>query len=347
MPIKRFAIILAGGQGERFWPLSQPDFPKQFITVFNNKPLINQTLERIKNYVKKSERFLVIPDELKTLTKRFVGNENLIIEPARKNTAPAICLSAMLLKEKYNDGIIHIMPADHIIKDNKKFIECLSYGETMAENGFLVTYGIIPDRPETGYGYIKIGDVIKKENGITGFYGEGFTEKPSIKKAREYIKSKNYLWNSGIFTYRINTVLDEIKKFAPDVYNGVRDYLKFKDKIYFEKISGISIDYAIMEKSKKICVIKSNFGWDDVGTWLALERYFKKDKNDNIFLGDILGLETSDTIGYTNNIPIRVFGIKGLVVVANNKGVLVCKKERAPELKKLISTYKEEKKRRL
>jgi len=340
-------IILAGGQGERFWPLSQPDFPKQFINIFNNKPLINQTIERIKGYCKKSERFLVIPEELKIITKRFVPNENLIIEPARRNTAPAICLCAMLLEEQYGDGIIHIMPADHIIRDNKRFIECLRYGENMAENGFLVTYGIIPDRPETGYGYIRIGKEIKKEKGITGFYGEGFTEKPSINKAKEYLKTKKYLWNSGIFTYRISMVLDEIKRFVPDVYAGVKNYLKFKDKKHFERISEISIDYGIMEKSNKICVIKSDFGWDDVGTWLALERYFKKDRNGNIFLGDILGLETSNTIVYTNNIPVRVFGIKGLVVVASPEGVLVCKKERAPELKKIISGYKEKKKRRL
>ncbi|MEO0094725.1 MAG: sugar phosphate nucleotidyltransferase [candidate division WOR-3 bacterium] len=345
--MKRFAIILAGGQGERFWPLSQPDFPKQFINIFNNKPLINQTIERINKYFKKSERFLVIPEELKVITKRFVGNENLIIEPARRNTAPAICLCAMLLKDKYGDGIIHIMPADHIIKDKRKFIQCLRYGETMAEKGLLVTYGITPNRPETGYGYIKIGKVIDRKRGITRFYCEGFTEKPSINKAEEYVKTKRYLWNSGIFTYRISTVLNEIKTFIPDVYDGVKDYLKFKDKRYFERISEISIDYGIMERSDKICVIKSDFGWDDVGTYLALERYFKKDKNGNIFLGDVLGLETSSSIVYTNGVPVRIFGINGLVVVASPKGVLVCRKQRAPELKKLLSFYKEKKKRRL
>lgn len=325
--------------------MSQPDLPKQFINIFNNKPLINQTIERINGYFKKNERFLVIPEELKVITKRFVCSENLVIEPARRNTAPAICLCAMLLKEKYRDGIIHIMPADHIIKDNKEFIECLKYGEVMAEKEFLVTYGIIPDRPETGYGYIKIGRTIGRKKGIMGFYGEGFIEKPSINKAKEYLKTRRYLWNSGIFTYRISTVLNEIKKFVPDVYYGVEDYLKFKDKRYFERISEISIDYGLMEKSNKICVIQSNFGWDDVGTWLALERYFQKDRNNNIFLGDILGLETSNAIVYTNSVPVRLFGINGLVVVASPKGVLVCKKQRAPKLKKLLSINKKKKRR--
>lgn len=340
MFIKRFAIILAGGQGERFWPLSQPDFPKQFLSLFNNKPLINQTLERIKGYFKKNERFLVIPEELKGITKKYVGGENLIIEPARKNTAPAIALCAMRLKNKFGDGIIHIMPADHIIKEKDKFINCLQYGENMAENGFLVTYGIMPNRPETGYGYIKIGNKISERRGIIGFYGKGFFEKPSLTKAREYLKTGKYLWNSGIFTYRISTVLEEIKRFVPDVYEGVEKYLRFKDRRYFDRIPGISIDYGIMEKSKNICVIKANFTWDDVGTWLALERYFKKDKDNNIFLGDVLGLETFGSIVYTNTVPVRVYGIKGLIVVVSPEGVLVCRKEKAPELKKLFSVKK-------
>ncbi|MGB9720609.1 MAG: mannose-1-phosphate guanylyltransferase [bacterium] len=344
--MKRFAVILAGGQGERFWPLSQPNFPKQFVSLFNNKPLINQTIERIRDYFKRSERFLVIPEELKNLTRKFVGDENLIIEPARKNTAPAICLCAMILKEKYGDGIIHIMPADHIIKSKKRFAKYLQYGGIMAEKDFLVTYGVIPDRPETGYGYIKTGRMIKEKIGITGFFGEGFKEKPSVAKARQYLRTRKYLWNSGIFTYKISHILAEIKKHIPAVYDGVAKYLKYRNRKFFEEIPAISIDYGIMEKSKRICVIKSDFGWDDVGTWLAVERYFKKDIKDNIFLGDIVGLETMDSIVYTNSIPVRVFGIKGLVIVVSPNGVLVCKKEQAPNLKKLFSGHFAEKKKR-
>ncbi|MEO0205489.1 MAG: sugar phosphate nucleotidyltransferase [candidate division WOR-3 bacterium] len=344
--MRRFAVILAGGQGERFWPLSQPDFPKQFVSLFYNKPLINQTIERIKDYFKKSERFLVIPEELKDITRKFIGDENLIIEPARKNTAPAICLCAMMLKQKYGDGIIHIMPADHIIKDRKRFIKCLQFGEIMAEKGFLITYGIAPDRPETGYGYIKIGRMIEERTGIKGFFGEGFTEKPSLAKAKLYLQTKRYLWNSGIFTYKISHLLDEMKQHIPVVYHGVGKYLEYKSRKFFEQISPISIDYGVMEKSNIICVIKSDFGWDDVGTWLAIERYFKKDTRDNIFIGNVLGLENMDSIVYTNSVPVRVFGIKGLVIVVSPKGVLVCKKEQAPDLKKLLSVYFAKRKKR-
>jgi mannose-1-phosphate guanylyltransferase len=321
--------------------LSQSHFPKQFISLFNNKPLINQTIERIEDYFKPAQRFLVIPEELKKITKRFVGKENLLIEPARKNTAPAICLCAMILEKRFGDGIMHIMPADHMIGDKRKFIKCLKFGEEMADKGFLVTYGIIPDRPETGYGYIKIGKKIYAKGKIIGFYGEGFTEKPSLIKARHYLKTKRYLWNSGIFTYKISVLLEEVRRYLPEVYHGVSQYLRSKNRAYFEKIPAISIDYGIMEKTRRICVIKSNFGWDDVGTWLALERYFKKDSNNNIFIGNIIGLETKDSIIYTNNMPVRLYGIKGLVVVASPDGVLICRKERAADIKRILKTERE------
>lgn len=287
---------------------------------------------------------MIIPEQLLKVTRKFVGDENILLEPARKNTAPAICLVAMRLQKKFGDGIIHIMPADHIINNKKEFLKCLRAGENIAEKDLLVTYGIIPNRPETGYGYIRTGKVITSSKGILAYYGEEFTEKPSRYKAKIYIKTKKYLWNSGIFTYKISTLLDEIKKYIPDVFDGVAKYLKYKDKKYFEKITPISIDYGIMEKSKRICVVKSDFGWDDVGTWLALERYFKKDRKNNIISGNALGLEIEDSIVYTNDIPVRVYGIKGLVVVASPAGVLVCKKERAPDLKKLFT---DKKKRRL
>lgn len=328
--------------------MSQPDFPKQFVSLFNNQPLIIQTIDRIKESFTKDQRFLVIPKQLFGVTKKFVGNENVVIEPARKNTAPAICLVAMFLQKKFGNGIIHIMPADHVIRNKERFIKCLQFGETMAARGFLVTYGIIPDRPETGYGYIRIGKTIASQKRIIAYNGEGFTEKPTQKKAIMYIKEKKYLWNSGIFTYKISTALDEIKRHIPDVYDGVTKYLKHKNKKYFEKIPAISIDYGIMEKSNRICVIKSDFGWDDVGTWLALERYFKKDRQNNIFLGNASGLEIEGSIVYTNSIPVRVYGIKGLVIVASPNGVLVCKKERAPDLKKLLAdNFGDKKKRRL
>lgn len=316
--------------------MSQPDFPKQFLSIFKGKPLINQTIERITGDFKKGERILIIPEELKKITRKFVGGERIIIEPMRRNTTPAICLVAMVLKKEYGDGIMHIMPADHLITRYKDFIEALKFGGDLAEQGFLVTYGIKPTRSETGYGYIKVGKRICAYKNIVAFEGAEFKEKPSLNKAKMYIKTDRYLWNSGIFSLRIEQILKEIEKFTPEVYRGVANYLQTGKKAYFSQISDISIDYGIMEKSDRLCVVKGNFRWDDVGSWLALERYFKKDKSRNILIGNTMGLEIEDSIVYTYGVPVKVYGIKGLIVVVSPRGVLVCKKGRASDLKKLL-----------
>jgi mannose-1-phosphate guanylyltransferase len=334
--IKQFAVILAGGRGERFWPKSQPDTPKQLLSVFNNEPLLSQTISRINQHFSKRERVLVIPKNLKKITTRFVGREQTIIEPMRRNTAAAICLAAGTLKSTHGDGIIHVMPADHLIKPRDRFIATLKYSSQLAEQGNMITYGIKPDRPETGYGYIKIGPRISSRGKIVAYQGISFTEKPSRQRARYYQKTKKYLWNSGIFTFRISSILDQIKKYIPRTYQGVMDYLRTKKVRSFAKIPDISIDYGVMEKSKNFIVIKGTFQWDDVGSWLALERYFKRDNNGNIRVGDIKGLEIHRSIMYTNGIPLRVFGIEDLVIVVSKNGVLVCHKDKAPEIKKLF-----------
>lgn len=316
--------------------MSQADFPKQFLSLFNNTPLIVQTMNRIESHFRKKERVLIIPNDLKKLTYKYIGREYTIIEPMRRNTAPAICLAAMILQQNYGDGVLHIMPADHLIKPRRNFITALELGQELATKGYLVTYGIEPDRPETGYGYIRIGKRISVCNKINAFKGKGFTEKPFLSKAKQYIRSEKYLWNSGIFSFRIKDILKEIKKFIPAVYTGVTNYLMTKKKSYFQRIPDISIDYGVMERSKKLCIVKGNFVWDDVGSWLALERYSKKDKNGNIIIGDAKGLEITDSIMYTYGIPLKAYGIKQLIVVVSPSGVLVCKKEKAPDLKRLF-----------
>lgn len=327
---------MAGGRGERFWPASQPNFPKQFLSIFDNTPLIVQTMNRIKNYFKKDERVLIIPKELKKITYKSIGKQRTIIEPMRRNTAPAICLAAMALQREYQDGVLHVMPADHLISPNRNFTAALKSGQKLAERGYLVTYGIVPNRPETGYGYVRIGKKIDTGDSIETFKGKGFTEKPSLVKAKKYIQSKRYLWNSGIFSFRIKNILDEIDCFIPKVYRGVKKFLDTHKKNYFLRVPNISIDYGVMEKSKNLCILKGNFIWDDVGSWLALERYFRKDRKGNICIGRIKGLEIEDSIMYTYDMPLKVYGIKGLIIVANPDGVLVCKKDRAPDLKKLF-----------
>jgi mannose-1-phosphate guanylyltransferase/mannose-6-phosphate isomerase len=337
--IKRFAVILAGGRGERFWPLSQPGFPKQFLSIFDNKPLLVQTMQRVATQFTRNERLLIIPKELKKLTAKYAGKENTVIEPLRRNTAPAICLAAMTLRGKFGDGVMHVMPADHLISPRTAFISALQYGQRLAEKGYLVTYGIKPMRPETGYGYIRLGAEIGRCRKNKSFHGAGFTEKPDKAKARSYVRSKRYLWNSGIFSFSIGTILDEIEKFVPTVHQGVASFLKNGRIDHFRRVPDISIDYGVMEKSDRLCVVQGTFKWDDVGSWLALERYFPKDNKSNITVGDVRVIKAENSIMYSREFPLRVYGVKDLIIVVSQHGILVCKKEHAQELKKLLNGF--------
>jgi mannose-1-phosphate guanylyltransferase len=316
--------------------VSQPDFPKQFLSVFNNTPLIVQTIERINTYCRRRERVLIIPEELKKLTRRYAEGAQTIIEPMRRNTAAAICLAAMTLQRRYGDAVLHIMPADHIISPKAEFIEALRTGYDLSKQGYLVTYGVPPTRPETGYGYVEVGNPIKHRRRIPAFTGKGFTEKPTLRRARKYLRGKKFLWNSGIFSFTSTCILDEIERCIPDVYHGVERFLKTKKIAYFKRIPDISIDYGVMEKSDALCVVKGRFLWDDVGSWLALERYFPKDTKNNILIGDAKGLEIHDTIMYTDGVPLRAYDVGNMIIVASKNGVLVCNKKQAPLLKNLI-----------
>jgi mannose-1-phosphate guanylyltransferase/mannose-6-phosphate isomerase len=299
--------------------------------------LIVQTFERLKTSFKKHERILIIPEELKKLTGRYLGKVRMITEPVRRNTGPAVCLAALQLFREHGDGIMHVMPADHLISPRRKFLADLNFGGKLAQNGDLVTYGIIPDRPETGYGYVKIGKRLKTAGNTTVFKGAGFTEKPSFPKAKRYLQSKKYLWNSGIFSFSIKTILGEMRKYIPSVYQNTEKFLKTGKLNYFKNVPDISIDYGVMEKSSKLSVVRANFLWDDVGSWLALERFFKADRRGNIILGDVKGLEIRDTIMYTSdNIPLRVYDAKDMIIVINSRGVLVCSRKRAAALKELL-----------
>ena len=295
-----------------------------------------QTLQRIRRHFRKDQRLLIIPEELKKLTLKYVGRENVVVEPLRRNTAPAICLAAMALRRKFGDGVMHVMPADHLIRPAAAFISALKYGQRLAERGHLVTYGVKPIRPETGYGYIKLGGRIGKHHKNVAFRADGFTEKPNVVTAKRYVRSKRYLWNSGIFSFAIDTILEELKRFVPQVYTGVAKFIAHGKLAYFRRVPDISIDYGVMEKSSHLCVVQGKFDWDDVGSWLALERCFPTDREKNIRLGNVRGIGIKNSIMYSQEVPLRAYDVEGLIIVVSQHGVLVCKKERAQELKKLL-----------
>jgi mannose-1-phosphate guanylyltransferase len=212
----------------------------------------------------------------------------------------------------------------------------LNYGQSLAEQGHLVTYGVKPVRPETGYGYIRLAGRIGKYHKNVAFRVGGFTEKPNVTTAKRYARSKRYLWNSGIFSFSIDTILKELKKFVPQVYTGVERFIAQRKLDHFRRVPDISIDYGVMEKSSHLCVVQGRFKWDDVGSWLALERCFPSDSGKNIKLGDVRGIGIKNSIMYSREVPLRAYDVEGLIVVVSQQGVLVCKKERAQELKKLL-----------
>lgn len=279
---------------------------------------------------------MIIPAALSCITRGYTRGEPMIIEPLRRNTAAAICLAAKSILRRHGDSILHVMSVDHIIEPARVFIEALGFGTDLAVSGYLVTYGVTPNRPETGYGYIKIGKKIVSYRRHTAYQVVSFKEKPPRAIARRYLADRRYLWNAGIFTMRISVLLDEMKRLAPRVLTAVEKYLATGRTSQFARAPDISIDYAVMERSKRLAIIRSHFRWDDVGSWLALERFFPADAEGNVRLGDAQGIDVANSIMYSTGIPIRAYGIQNLIVVATPDGILVCHKSKAALIKNLL-----------
>lgn len=341
-----YAAILAGGIGERFWPVSRRSLPKQFIHLFGKDSLIEQTRKRISRLCPWKNQRYIIPYEMAKLLRMHTGikSQNIIFEPQGKNTAPAIGLAAISVAKIAPDATMIVLPADHYIEPVNKFISCVRTAAWIAQRGYLVTFGIPPVRPETGYGYIHIGDVIERKNKISIHRAVEFKEKPSLDIALAYLQAKKFLWNSGMFVFKVSTILDAFRTFLPEFYTELekfQNYLGTKQEksrleMMYRKAPTISIDYAVMEKAKNIAVVKANFLWDDVGSWLALERHYPMQSDRNIVLGEHFGINSQDSIIYTDQGVVATLGIKNLVIVRSKNAVLISDKYRVTELKDLL-----------
>lgn len=338
-----YCVVLAGGRGERFWPLSSRERPKQFLRLFSKKSLIQQTKERIDRIKIFKKCIYVIPEDLVNLLKNEIPeiDENDIIkEPEGKNTAPAIALAAWRLREE-PDGVMAVLPADHWIEKLENFKKDIMKAIRIArKEDYLVTFGIPPYFPSTGYGYIKINPKKKLETNV--YEAIKFTEKPAYKKAKQYIKSRRYLWNSGMFVWKIKTILDAFSTYMPSLQQKLRK-VNFDEpstiKNFYSKITSESIDYGVMEKAKRVAVVKATFEWDDLGNWLALERHLKMvDKN--IILGKIYQMDSKNCIGVAEEGIIALLGVKDLIVAKTKNAVLVSHKERAEDVKKILKLIK-------
>ena len=344
--MKLYAVVLCGGKGERFWPKSRHYMPKQFLQLFGNRTLLQETSERIAPLAPLRRQLFVASRGFgKTLRRQLpLKDDNLLFEPSGKNTAPAIGLAAAQLAARDPDATMVVLPADHHIKRKREFLATVRLAARVAQDGQLVTFGVPPTRPDTGYGYIKVGDKVAGRGASTAHHVLGFREKPDAKTARRYLDSGDFLWNSGMFVWRADAILAAFRKFMPRFASGLRSYMRsssvagrarIADRLYRE-VESISIDYAVMEKAKNIVAVRAAFTWDDVGSWLALERHRKQDRQGNTASGDCVLKDSEGCIVESDAGLVAMLGTKDLVVVRSGDAVLVCPKNRLPDIKKLL-----------
>lgn len=347
--MKTTAVIMAGGRGERFWPMSRMHYPKQFLSLTGGgKTMIQLTVERLSPMVEMEDIYIVTNQDYVELVKEQlpgIPHSNILAEPAARNTAPCIALAAAVISRKYEEALMLVLPSDHLIKYTEMFLDVLGRaGETAEKGNNLVTIGITPTYPETGYGYIQFA--ASKEQGV--YRVDRFVEKPDLETAKEYLSSGQYLWNSGMFVWKLSTILENFRLLLPEIYAGIRpiadacgtDMFEETLRRHFLSFPSESVDYGIMERAENIYTIPGNFGWDDVGSWLALERVNRTNEYGNIALGDIVTIDTKDTIIRGGKRLIAAVGVEDLVVVDTEDAVLICAKDSTPKIKKVIENLK-------
>lgn len=348
--MKKVVLIMAGGRGERFWPRSRKNFPKQFLSLTGDgNTMIQLTVKRMLQIVEIEDIFISTNENYRDLVKEQLPElpeENIICEPVGRNTAPCIGLGAIYIKKKYKEALMIVLPSDHLIKYNSMFLHALLEGCSVAEeDNNLVTIGITPDYPETGYGYIKFNASIHK--GQT-FAVDEFVEKPTLEVAKGYLETEEYLWNSGMFIWKVSSILKNIEQFMGDLYRGL---LKIEEAIgtaeeefvrnrEYQKFSSESIDYGVMEKAKNIYILPGTFGWDDVGSWLAVERIQRTNEFGNIANGNIITINSKNCIIEGADRLIATVGLQNLIVVDSNDAILICEKSATADIKKILDNLK-------
>lgn len=348
--MRKTALIMAGGKGERFWPKSRQALPKQFLSLTEDgKTMIQLTVERILPIVSMEDIYVATNQAYKALVMEqlpSIPEENILCEPVGRNTAPCIGLGAIHIQKRYADAVMLVLPSDHLIKYKAMFLDTVKKGCAVAEKGEnLVTLGITPHRPETGYGYIKykpgksFQDVLEVER---------FVEKPDLETAKKYVASEQYLWNSGMFIWRVSTILKKLETHLPDIYDGVctigqaigTEQQETVLKTVFERLPSESIDYGVMEKAKNIYILSGSFGWDDVGSWLAVERLRSCDTFGNVISGNVVSIKTQNSIIQGQKKLIAAVGLNDVIVVDTEDALLICKKDSAGDIKKVLENLR-------
>ena len=348
--MKKTALIMAGGRGERFWPQSRMDMPKQFLSLTGDgRTMIQLTVERIKSLVALEDVFIATNENYRELVKAQLPGlpeENILCEPIGRNTAPCIGLGAEHIARKYGEALMLVLPSDHLIKYTSIFCQTLEDACAVAERGDnLVTLGITPDNPDTGYGYIKFDPETTVER---AYSVERFVEKPDLETAKGYLASHEYLWNSGMFIWRSSVILENLRAYLPEMYAGLerigeaigtpaqQEVLEKE----FRAFKSVSIDYGVMEKAKHIYCLAGNFGWDDVGSWLAVGRIRKTNEFGNVVNGNVVTIDTKRSIIQGGEKLIAAVGLRDIIVVDTDDAILICDKDNAGDIKKVLENLR-------
>lgn len=343
-----YAAILAGGIGSRFWPLSRETTPKQLLKVVGEESLLRSTIRRLNPLIPPEKVFIVTNALQAEIIRQHLSYDGealspgYIVEPVGKNTAPAIGLAAMELYQKDPDSVMAVLPADHIIEDAKPFREALKAAFEAALDGHLVTFGIVPTSPETGYGYIKSKPrAFKNKSGFDVLKVERFVEKPDIKRARQYLRQGGYYWNSGIFLWKTERILEEMERHLPLVYKRLNEIKDGASKAEaYREIKAISIDHGVLEKSDDVVVIPARFRWSDIGSWGSLGSVIEADSSGNIIKGRVVDIGSRGSFMFGCDRVVATIGLKDMILVDTPDATLVCPKERAQEVKYLVEELK-------
>lgn len=352
-------VILSGGSGTRLWPLSRSSYPKQFLPITEEKTLFQLTLERISHLNQSLANFqnpIIVTNE----NHRFIVAEQLrqqkvtaqiLLEPLARNTAPAIAAAAALALSHGEDPVLLILAADHVIKQQDAFNQAVTVGLNAAESGKLVTFGIIPKTPETGYGYIKASQKVDSET-LEAYAVSQFVEKPDLATAQQYLEDGSYLWNSGMFMFKASTYLKELEKYNPSIATHAKnsiqnskndlDFIRL-DKESFEQCPEDSIDYAVMEKTEHAVVIPLQADWNDVGAWNSVWDVSDKDSDGNVKRGDVITYNTSNSLIHAESRMVSILGLDDIVVIETADAVLVANKNKVQDIKKIVEKLKSEK----
>lgn len=352
------AVVMAGGTGSRLWPLSREHYPKQFLQLSGENTLLQSTLLRLSPLscetplvITNEQHRFVVAEQLRQINQL---SDNIILEPCGRNTAPAIALSAFtaLKRNEQQDPILLVLAADHVINKTDVFCNAIKNSISIVEQGNILTFGIIPDYAETGYGYIEKGSIVKESQrgvGNTFYHVEQFVEKPNRSRAEEYISSGKYLWNSGMFMFKASVYLDELKKYRPDIYDICEktvsssyhdlDFIRLSKDV-FQNCPSESIDFAVMEKTKRCIVYPVDIGWNDVGSWQSLWDISDKTPTGDVCKGDILTYNTKNNYIHSESALVAAVGVEDIVIVQTKDAILVSKKSEVQDVKKIVQMLK-------